>query len=45
VIIAPAVNTDDVREILGVAIGPSGAESFWTDFLCAIVGVQDIGIR
>jgi putative transposase len=39
VIIAAAVNTDDVREILGVATGPSGAESFWTDFLRAIVGV------
>jgi putative transposase len=40
VIIAAAVNTDDVRKILGVANGPSGAESFWTDFLRAIVGVQ-----
>src|SRR5476649_1158062 len=33
VIIAVAVNTDDVREILVVATGPSEAEPFWTDFL------------
>jgi putative transposase len=33
VIIAVAVNTDGVREILGVATGPSEAETFWTDFL------------
>lgn len=33
VIIAVAVNTDGVREILGVATGPSKAEPFWTDFL------------
>lgn len=33
VIIAVAVNTDGVREILGVATGPSEAEPFWTDFL------------
>ncbi|RFP07929.1 IS256 family transposase [Duganella sp. BJB475] len=33
VIIAVAVNTDGVREILGVATGPSEAETFWSDFL------------
>jgi putative transposase len=33
VIIAVAVNTDGVREILGMAVGPSEAETFWTDFL------------
>ena len=33
VIIAVAVNTDGVREILGVATGPSEAEPFWTEFL------------
>lgn len=33
VIIAVAVNTDGVREILGVATGASEAEPFWTDFL------------
>src|SRR5450830_1471160 len=33
VIIAVAVNTDDVREILGIATGASKAEPFWTEFL------------
>ena len=32
-IIAVAVNTDGVREILGVATGASEAEPFWSDFL------------
>lgn len=33
VIIAVAVNTDGVREILGLATGASEAEPFWTEFL------------
>jgi putative transposase len=33
VIIAVAVNTDGVREILGVATGASEAEPFWVEFL------------
>jgi len=33
VIIAVGVNTDGVREILGIEIGPSEAEPFWTSFL------------
>ena len=33
VIIAVAVNTDGVREVLGMAVGPSEAEPFWSDFL------------
>ena len=33
VIIAVAVNTDGVREVLGMAVGPSEAEPFWTGFL------------
>jgi putative transposase len=33
VIIAVAVNAGGVNELLGVAIGPSEAEPFWTDFL------------
>jgi putative transposase len=36
VIIAVAVNTDGVREVLGVAVGPSEAEPFWTSFLRAL---------
>jgi putative transposase len=33
VILAVAVNNDGRREVLGLAIGPSEAETFWTDFL------------
>src|SRR5499433_576913 len=33
VIIAVAVNTDGIREVLGLAVGPSEAEPFWTEFL------------
>ena len=33
VIMAIGVNTDGRREVLGMAIGPSEAEPFWTDFL------------
>ena len=33
VIIAVGVNADGVREILGLHIGPSEAEAFWTQFL------------
>jgi putative transposase len=33
VIIAVGVNTDGVREILGLAVGPSEAEPFWLQFL------------
>jgi transposase-like protein len=33
VIIAVGVNSDGRREVLGMAIGPSEAETFWTEFL------------
>jgi putative transposase len=33
VTIAMAVNSDGRREVLGMDIGPSEAETFWTDFL------------
>jgi putative transposase len=33
VLIAVGVNPDGVREVLGVAVGPSEAEPFWTEFL------------
>lgn len=33
VIIAVGVNTDGTRELLGITVGPSEAEPFWTDFL------------
>jgi transposase-like protein len=33
VIIAVGVNDDGRREVLGMTVGPSEAETFWTDFL------------
>ena len=33
IIIAVAVNSDGRREVLGMDIGPSEAETFWTEFL------------
>jgi putative transposase len=33
VTVAVGVNTDGRREVLGLAVGPSEAETFWTDFL------------
>jgi putative transposase len=33
VIVAVGVNTDGRREVLGMHIGPSEAETFWTEFL------------
>jgi putative transposase len=33
VIIAVGVNTDGTREVLGMRVGPSEAEPFWTEFL------------
>jgi len=35
-IIAVAVNTEGRREVLGMAVGPSEAEPFWTRFLRAL---------
>ncbi len=37
VIIAVGVNTDGVREVLGMAVGPSEAEPFWTSFLRSLM--------
>jgi putative transposase len=42
VIIAVAVNADGKREVLGVATGPSEAETLWTDFLRSLA---DRGLR
>jgi transposase-like protein len=33
VTVAVGVNGDGRREVLGMAVGPSEAETFWTDFL------------
>jgi putative transposase len=37
VIVAVAVNTDGVREVLGMRVGPSEAEPFWTEFLRSLM--------
>jgi putative transposase len=37
VIIAVAVNTEGVREVLGMAVNPSEAETFWSDFLRSLI--------
>lgn len=42
VIVAVGVNSDGKREVLGVATGPSEAETFWTDFLRSLA---DRGLR
>ncbi len=42
VIIAVAVNEGGAREVLGVATGPSEAETFWTEFLRSLA---DRGLR
>ncbi len=41
-IIVVGVNKDGKREVLGVATGPSEAETFWTDFLRSLA---DRGLR
>jgi putative transposase len=45
VIIAVAVNTDGVRELLGVAVGPSEAEPFWTSFLRSLRDRGLLGVK
>ena len=44
VIVAVAVNTDGRREVLGMTIGNSEAEPFWTDFLRSLTrrGLRDV---
>lgn len=45
VIIAVAVNTEGVREIIGVATGASEAEPFWTEFLRSLTHRGLRGVR
>ena len=40
-----AVNTDGRREIIGLKIGPSEAETFWTDFLRSLKGRGLDGVK
>ncbi len=37
VIVAVAVNTEGQREVLGLKVGPSEAEPFWTEFLRSLM--------
>jgi putative transposase len=37
VIVAVAVNTDGQRQVLGMRVGPSEAEPFWTEFLRSLM--------
>ena len=45
VIIAVAVKTDGRREVLGMAVGPSEAEPFWTKFLRSLTNRGLRGIK
>ena len=45
VIIAVGVNTDGRREVLGMAVGPSEAETFWTQFLRSLTARGLRGVR
>lgn len=50
VIVAVAVNTDGRREVLGMTVGNSEAELFWSEFLRGLArrglrGVQAGGLR
>ena len=44
-IIAVAVNTDGRREIIGLAIGSSEAETFWTEFLRSLKSRGLAGVK
>ena len=44
-IIAVAANTEGRREIIGLGIGPSEAETFWTDFLRSLRGRGLDGVK
>lgn len=44
-IIAVAVKTDGRREIIGLGIGPSEAETFWTEFLRGLKGRGLDGVK
>ena len=45
VIIAVAVNTDGRREVLGLEVGPSEAEPFWTSFLRSLTRRGLLGVK
>jgi len=45
VIIAVGVNSDGRREVLGMAVGASEAETFWTDFLRSLARRGSRGVK
>jgi putative transposase len=45
IIIAVAVNTDGRREVLGLEVGPSEAEPFWTKFLRSLMRWGSRGVK
>jgi putative transposase len=44
-IIAVAVNTEGRREIIGLGLGPSEAETFWTEFLRGLKALGLDGVK
>ncbi len=44
-IVAVAANTEGRREIIGLGIGPSEAETFWTEFLRSLKARGLSGVR
>ncbi len=36
VVMAMGVNADGRRELLGIQLGDSESESFWSEFLCSL---------
>ncbi len=44
-IIAVAASTEECREIIGLGIGPSEAETFWTEFLRSLHAQGLGGVR
>ncbi len=45
VTVAVAVNTDGQRQVLGMKVGPSEAEPFWTEFLRSLMRRDLRGVR
>ena len=45
VIVAVGANTERRREVLGLSVGPSEAEPFWTDFLRGLVSRGRRGVK
>ena len=45
VIVAVGVNSDGRREVLGMDVGPTEAETFWTAFLRKLVRRSLLGVK